>query len=1788
MVIRNSASCGNRHVRYIRQDRNDGRSASVRVTVRFESLEPRRLLSAAPLDGSWYGFYAGFEKVQDIFSPYEIGVEQFDGAISHGWFDGTSRYYDGPDLIEELFENEVWRNDDGQFRIYPSGNEYDTFDGMMIGGVDPDSMVAWHMVHGEIINGQEETVALDDYSAMMRVSGEATAEDLYGAWSFDALSMSFGLFGGYEDTTSLSGTLTFNEDGSFTFTDMVSSDGAESDDGGTWSLAVDGLLELEMTDGSMLFGAVGDLGSVLCFGDLDSFEDGETTSGVAVKHGEGATWDDVVGDYRIGRVTVDEWGEPSDLSSAMMLRLYEDGSYEVFDLVEIDDGEAILDVLQYGSWDVDESGLFETFERSNGDFDLDGQFDATFTVLSGASTTPGEDGLIGAFLGTRGDYPESDFLDFTGDAFPSVAMDASGGFILTWTHKADEGDDADIYAQLYDALGVAAGDAFVVNTTLDGDQFGQRVAMDDTGHFVVVWESSDAESEANSVYGRLFNADGSAVGDEFQIDSGSVGLNINPWVAMDADGDFVVTWSSLGAFDTDGLDILARGYDADGTPRGDEFIVHEDSYGEQDQSSVAVDSVGNFVVVWLDFGLYGEYDGIIYGRLYDSTGDDIGASFEIAPDSLWSQDLPVVGMNDDSEIVVTWAVSGGDGDGYTVMARSFDGAGNALGDKYQVNSTYEGDQDAPAVGMNDVGEVVVGWTNWTYEGETTTADTRARWMQSDGTFTTGEFLVDSEASPDGDCEFVTVDISNNGNTIVAWTGFDTVTGDAGIYFQLFEASDDLITVDAGDDVAGDEGDLYYFFGEVYGAPLDGLTISWDFGDGSSGDGLDVVHMYADDGEYTAVFTVTDEIGDEYSDSVQVSVSNVDPFVDAGDDLAGEAGDMFVFDGWADDPGDDTLTYIWDFGDGNGDEGVDLTSPTHVYFEADEYLVTLTVRDEDGGTMQDTLTVSVDEGEVIYPDPPTGLVLSSSSDTGESNSDGITSENETLELTITGVTNGAIVRLFADGELVAEVTAGSTTVKLNHAAGEGEILVDGWIVYTATQTVNGVESDPSDLTMVLVVATAPVQPGALTLEDDPDGNGRAWATDLTFSGTAEPLTAVELFRNGQRVGESTVAEEGGWTVVARSAPLGVYEYTVRLTDTAGNESDYSEALVVNKVKPTADKPDRPVLLDEFGEVDEDGLSLVSQPTFSGTAVVGDLVRVYSDGVLVGQGFADEDGNWEITSDTELTNDKHTIQVTQAYSENPDASESVFSSSLSITVDTGADQLVAPRLKSGKKDDTGRSNTDGTTNNTKPTFEGEGAEKKATVILYDQFDNEIGRTTANASGKWKITPVEDLLDGAYSMTVIQIDTAGNESIASDPLELVIDLSAPDEADAPDLSAVSDTGVSNDDDVTASRELIFTGTAEVDSEVQMQRNGKKFGPTTIADEDGNWTITITNAPAKVTEWSIKQTDTAGNEQVFGDTLSVEVITKKPKAPKSVALAEGEDTGTKDNDRITNVNTPTITGTADAGNTITLYATDGVTMLGTEVVDEDGNWAIDVVDVLIDGEHQLKATQIDLVGNTSSMSKALKVTVDTNAAAPDVPALKSGKRDDTGRSNEDGITNNTKPRFEGEGAEKKATVILYDQFENEIGRATANGSGKWKITPVGDLEGGVYQMTVVQIDTAGNESVESVPMDLVIDLTAPTPAFAPDLDASTDDGVFDDDNITSLRDLLFTGQAEAYGEIQLMRNGKKYGSSVIAGADGLYSVEVFGVAYGVSEWSVQVMDLAGNTSEIGESISVEVIRGD
>ena len=135
---------------------------------------------------------------------------------------------------------------------------------------------------------------------------------------------------------------------------------------------------------------------------------------------------------------------------------------------------------------------------------------------------------------------------------------------------------------------------------------------------------------------------------------------------MNANGDFLVVWGSIGSADDDNLpedySIQGRLYASDGTPQGDQFQINSYTTGNQREPRVSgTRPEGDFLVTWQSAGSNADTTGSIRGQHLDSSGSALGAPFQLNTYTTGEQRSAVHGVRPDGELVVVWESYGSPG-----------------------------------------------------------------------------------------------------------------------------------------------------------------------------------------------------------------------------------------------------------------------------------------------------------------------------------------------------------------------------------------------------------------------------------------------------------------------------------------------------------------------------------------------------------------------------------------------------------------------------------------------------------------------------------------------------------------------------------------------------------------------------------------------------------------------------------------------------------------------------------------------------------------------------------------------------------------------------------------------------------------------------------------------------------------------------------------------------------------------------------------------------------------------
>ena len=794
-----------------------------------------------------------------------------------------------------------------------------------------------------------------------------------------------------------------------------------------------------------------------------------------------------------------------------------------------------------------------------------------------------------------------------------------------------------------------------------------------------------------------------------------------------------------------------------------------------------------------------------------------------------------------------------------------------------------------------------------------------------------------------------------------------------------------------------------------------------------------------------------------------------------------------------------------------------------------------------------------------PPAESTLDLSTSSDSGESNSDNQTNINQPVFQGLTPPSTIVTLNSSIAGNLGTATAnaSGVWTIKPSTAMADGS--------HSVTVTPAGGSTSPE---LVVVIDTqAPSSPTNIDLTSGSDSgvsnsDNITNATTLNFTFSSDNGTTVSLFSSiASLIGSADV---GSGISVPQLAD-GVHQITATASDVSGNVSSATTpfALTIDTTPPAAIAQPNISVAQDSGISDTDNITSNKNLTIDGSnSTSGQLLRLLSNGVEVGSTAGG--GAWSLPLNN-LSDGTRLITARQIDL----AGNTTTSPAMTLQVDSTAP--AAPGLDLTAASDLGSSQTDNITKDRTLQFYNS-TESTASIAITESTAGFVGSGT----GTFFFT-TSTLGEGIHNFTSQSTDAAGNQSPVS-TLNVTIDITTPGAITAPDLQTLSDTGVSDTDNITQDTTPSFSGSgSDSTATVELLSNGTSIGST--PGTGGSWSLKATIDEGTF-EINARQIDLAGNKGPISPSITLVVDTTKPIPPTDLDLIAASDLGESDDDDLTADTTPTISGNSEADTLIKLFSDNEEVGTGDGGPNFQVTASTDIGDSPPSDDQQriLHALSVDLAGNQSFPSASITIIVD-NKKPNFVPFnFRLENSSDSGASDVDGITSDNTPAFSassslGEVVKIFADDTSYSQFQT-IGAWTKSTS------PIPD---GTYQMTARSSDTAGNLGTSSVVVPVTIDTTAPPAPSALRLSSEDDSGLSNSDSITNIRLPTIQGNAEP-GEIQIHQDGVDQGLITVEG-DGVWNfTPAAKLAEGNTQFTASQIDLAGNQGISNDPFSVEV----
>ena len=391
---------------------------------------------------------------------------------------------------------------------------------------------------------------------------------------------------------------------------------------------------------------------------------------------------------------------------------------------------------------------------------------------------------------------------------------------------------------------------------------------------------------------------------------------------------------------------------------------------------------------------------------------------------------------------------------------------------------------------------------------------------------------------------------------------------------------------------------------------------------------------------------------------------------------------------------------------------------------------------------------------------------------------------------------------------------------------------------------------------------------------------------------------------------------------------------------------------------------------------------------------------------------------------------------------------------------------------------------------------------------------------------------------SLSARATDAAGNDSVCSNTIDYVEDSTAPD---APSITDSDPNSPANDNNPE------LKGTAEAGSTVRIYQSDDCAGPIEVEGSAAQFAspgLTVTVADDSTTTFTATATDAAGNTSDCSASFDYEENSAAPEVPSIT----DSDPNSPAND-----NNPELKGTAEAGSTVKLYASNDcsgpVAAQGSPADFASPGLTVTVDD---DSTTTFTATATDAANNVSACSGGFQYVEDSTAPETTI---------DSGPS---GPTASNDPSFSFSGSDAGGSGVASFECKLDDGAFEPCSSPQ----AYSDLPDGLHSFQVRAIDAAGNVDQSPASRSFTVDTVAPN---APSITDSDPDSPSDDTTP------LLKGNAESGSTVTLYESALCGGPQEAQGSAADFASPGLGasvLADSTNSFTVTATDAAGNTS--------------
>ena len=380
-----------------------------------------------------------------------------------------------------------------------------------------------------------------------------------------------------------------------------------------------------------------------------------------------------------------------------------------------------------------------------------------------------------------------------------VAMDKNGNFVVSWDESGTKSDEdiSIIKFQIFDSNGIARSEQMVI-----GDdslkQSSADIAMSPDGNFVVTWASYTDNSSKTDIHAQLFSPDGVAQSNAFLVSAESGIAQNDPEVAINNDGEFVVTWKAE-KFGDESY-VYARRYDSFGTALGGVINVNDDSSCNFYNPSIAMSNDDSFAIT-------SECGEDILVQTFNTDGSKkINKIINLGRRGLHH---PKIAMYSNQDLLITYNNKPEDESSSNIYANHYSSNGQIINEEVLINKYTLDNQISPAIAVNDDGMSIIAFNSYTYDPYFFDGGIENEHISAK------LYSLESKQEPNPEQESLVIRGTHSDDNLEGGSGDDELTGLRGKdYLNGYEGNDVLRAGNGKDTIIGGAGkdEMYGGFG----------------------------------------------------------------------------------------------------------------------------------------------------------------------------------------------------------------------------------------------------------------------------------------------------------------------------------------------------------------------------------------------------------------------------------------------------------------------------------------------------------------------------------------------------------------------------------------------------------------------------------------------------------------------------------------------------------------------------------------------------------------------------------------------------------------------------------------------------------------------------------------------------------------------------------------------------------------------------------------------------------------